>query len=221
MKLYNMTVSPFAARCRIQIYAKGLDVEFVEMPVQLPDDYAEINPIRRVPALEVDDTVIPESQVICEYLEDAEGEDVGSGPSLRPDDAQACAEMRLLTRIADIYIMEHMEKLYGYLRPETRDKKVMAELGEGIAKGLGFAAHYLSGDRYAVDGELSLADCALMPVLYYVKTFCPALELGDLLIHNKTAASYYFATLEDPHVGKVIGEIHDGLQPLLGAAMAP
>ena len=32
MQLYNSQLSPFSSRIRIQIYAKGLDVEFLEPP---------------------------------------------------------------------------------------------------------------------------------------------------------------------------------------------
>ena len=51
MKLYNVYGSPIAARCRIQIYAKELDVEIVEPPggVSSPE-YKAINPTGKVPA---------------------------------------------------------------------------------------------------------------------------------------------------------------------------
>jgi glutathione S-transferase len=72
MKLYNLDLSPFAARCRIQIHAKGLEIPSEEPPGGLSsDEYKKINPTGKVPELELDDgTVLSESAVICEYLED-------------------------------------------------------------------------------------------------------------------------------------------------------
>ena len=87
MKLFQTYASPFPTRVRLLIYAKGLDVELVEPPgfhasTEAKGDYLKVNPIGRVPALVLDDgRVLPESEVICEYLEDAYPE-----PSLRPAD---------------------------------------------------------------------------------------------------------------------------------------
>jgi len=83
---------------RLLLYAKGIDVEIVEPPgfhasTQSKGDYLRINPIGRVPTLVLDDgRALPESEVICEYLEDAYPE-----PSLRPADPWDRARMRLLS----------------------------------------------------------------------------------------------------------------------------
>ena len=54
MKLYNSNLSPFASRCRIQIYAKGLDVAMADPPGGAGSAaYKAINPTGKVPALEV------------------------------------------------------------------------------------------------------------------------------------------------------------------------
>ena len=81
MKLYNVPLSPFAARCRIQIYAKKLPIELVDPPGGLgSESYRRLNPTGKVPALQLDDGfVLPESAVIGEYLEDRFPE-----PALRP-----------------------------------------------------------------------------------------------------------------------------------------
>ena len=71
MKLYDIKSSPYAARCRIQIYAKNLYVDQVEMPIGLPADYDAINPIAKVPALEVDGEIIPESSAISVFARSA------------------------------------------------------------------------------------------------------------------------------------------------------
>src|SRR6267154_987311 len=72
MKLYSADLSPYSARVRMQIYAKGIKGIVIELPEHwgLPK-IRERFPIGRVPVLEIDgdgDT-IPESEVIAEYLE--------------------------------------------------------------------------------------------------------------------------------------------------------
>ena len=77
MQLYQTYLSPFPTRVRLMLYAKGIDCEIVEPPGFHGDprskgSYLAINPIGRVPALVLDDgRVLPESEVICEYLEEA------------------------------------------------------------------------------------------------------------------------------------------------------
>src|SRR5665213_2272925 len=94
MKLYQTYASPFPTRVRLQIYAKG--------------HYLKINPIGRVPTLVLDDgRALPESEVICEYLEDAFPQ-----PSLRPADPWGRARMRLISRICDFYLVMAMVPLF-------------------------------------------------------------------------------------------------------------
>ena len=87
MKLYQTYTSPFPTRVRLMLYAKGIEAEIIEPPgfhssAESKGDYFAINPIGRVPTLVLDDgRALPESEVICEYLEDA-----FPTPSLRPAD---------------------------------------------------------------------------------------------------------------------------------------
>ena len=77
MKLFQTYASPFPTRVRLLLYAKGIEVEIIEPPgfhssAESKGYYLEINPIGRVPTLVLDDgRALPESEVICEYLEDA------------------------------------------------------------------------------------------------------------------------------------------------------
>src|SRR5262249_5028818 len=72
MKLYSMNGSHFASKCRIVIYEKGAPVDIVPIPggdLQSPE-YLKIYPMGKTPALAVDGTIIGESEIINEYLEE-------------------------------------------------------------------------------------------------------------------------------------------------------
>ncbi len=62
---------------RLLLYAKGIEVEIIHPPgfhasTETKEAYLKVNPIGRVPTLVLDDgRALPESEVICEYLEDA------------------------------------------------------------------------------------------------------------------------------------------------------
>ncbi len=121
MKLYSAVLSPFASRVRLAIYAKGLDIEITTPPggATRSPEYLAINPIGRVPALALDDgSVIPESDTIVEYLDDA-----FPTPPLRPASAEDKAKARLLARIGDLYLMSQGGGLFGQINPATATRR--------------------------------------------------------------------------------------------------
>ncbi len=74
MKLYNLTAGTNPRRTRIYLAEKSVEVPMVEIDIiagehQQPD-YLAINPLGKMPALELDDgTIITESVAICRYFE--------------------------------------------------------------------------------------------------------------------------------------------------------
>ena len=146
MKLYQTYASPFPTRVRLLIYAKGLDVEMIEPPgfhasVESKGDYLRINPIGRVPTLVLDDgRAIPESEVICEYLEDAFPE-----PSLRPADPLDRARMRLLSRICDFYVVMAMVPLFNLSARSRRhwEPAAVTAAADKVADALAYLETYI------------------------------------------------------------------------------
>ena len=73
MKLYTGDLSPYSAKIRMQIYAMGIadDIEF-ELPLTqfFSGRLKETSPIGRIPILKTDAGVIPESEVIADYLDE-------------------------------------------------------------------------------------------------------------------------------------------------------
>lgn len=211
-KLYNSPLSPYAARCRIQMYAKGLDVELLDMPGAIDvEEFVNLTPMHKVPTLDHDGVIIPESQVIAEYWEEAE-----KGVSLLPDDAQARAQVRLIARICDLYIMLPMGKLFGQINPKSRDEVIVKDMFEHVERGLGWLEHYIDGSAYAVGDQLTLADCVLMPVLYFVSNITPLFGRDCILCDTPAVHQYYEATQADPHVARVYEEVETAFGKMMG-----
>lgn len=71
MKLYDAPRCPYCARVRIALAEKELAYETVEIDLSdRPDWLYELNATGRVPVLDDDGFVLPESAVIMEYLEE-------------------------------------------------------------------------------------------------------------------------------------------------------
>jgi glutathione S-transferase len=207
MKLYSLPASPFAARCRMQIYAKDLPVEIVTPPGgQKSDVYAAINPLRRVPSLDTGQGVIPESDTILEFLEETFPE-----PSLLPDTALGRARARLLRRIADLYVMEPMLPLLAVLDAERRDKELVSRQLHKIEWGLKQLDHHVDRGGYAVGEHLTTADCTLVPTLLYATALLPRFEVAEPLRFRDRLAAYWGRMQQDPHAARVLEEMRAAL----------
>ncbi|MFL5981549.1 MAG: glutathione S-transferase family protein [Gaiellaceae bacterium] len=146
--LYDADRCPYCARVRIALAEKG--IEYEPVVIDLDDRPAwiyEKNPLGRVPVLEEDAFVLPESVVINEYLEERYPE-----PALWPADPGERAFGRLL-----VFRFDELSKPYYALRrgDDGAVDRVNAELAKLNA--VLTARPYLSGR------EFGLADIAFVP----------------------------------------------------------
>jgi len=213
LKLYNVALSPFVARVRIQIYAKQLKLELVDPPGGLgSESYKKLNPTGKVPALQLDDgSVLPESTVIAEYLEDRFPE-----PSLRPADPAARARMRLLSHFADLYFVPALVALFGQVNPAQRNAKVVAERIEELRPRYDQLAGFLGPGPLAVGAELSLADCSLYPLFFFATRLHPLLGDKDPTAERAPLARWWQAVRKHEAVQRVEGELAKALAASMG-----
>lgn len=212
MQLYSANLSPYASRARLAIYAKGLPVDIQYPPGGMKSsEYLAINPMGKVPCLHLDDgSSVPESTTILEYLEDAFPE-----TPLRPKDPAEAARVRLIGRVTEMYVMEPLHHLFDQMNPETRDQKRTDALLDEMDKGLERLEHYLSGDAFAAGSELTLADCEIVPVLFYVKAMGPAFGRGDMIARHAKLSAYLKSASNHAAVAKVNGELGAALKTFM------
>lgn len=204
MKLYSANLSPYASRARLAIYAKGLPVEIAYPPgggLKSPE-YLAINPLGKVPCLETaSGEGTPESLVILEYLEDLYPE-----PSLLKGSPEQRARIRLIARIADLYVMGAAHALFAQLNPATRDPATLEGQLDKLAQGLSWVECYLEETGYAAGADFSLADCVLVPCLIWVPIMA-RLGRPELATANPKLAAYTERVKAHPAVAKVWAEM--------------
>ena len=215
MKLYHVALSPFAARCRIQIYAKQLPVELVDPPGGLSSEsYRKLNPTGKVPALQLDDgSILPESAVIGEYLEDRFPE-----PALRPADPATRARMRLLVHFADLYLVPPLVALFKQANPAQRSAAVVAERIEELRPCYDQLAGFLGPGPYAVGAELTLADCALFPLFFFATRLHPLLGDKDPTAERAPLSRWWQAVRRHDAIVRVDGELAKALAASMAGA---
>ena len=155
LTLYDADRCPYCARIRIVLAEKGLPYETVV--VDLDDRPAwiyEKNPLGKVPVLEEDDFVLPESAVIMEYLEERYPE-----PPLWPADPAERAAGRLLLERFD-----QLSRPYYALRRGDEDAR------EHLDAELAGLDSLLARRPFLTGREFGLADAAYLPWILRAET---------------------------------------------------
>lgn len=178
IRLCGFHLSNYHNKVRLQLLEKG--VAFEEDANARPsqsDEFLARSPIGKVPFLELDGARIAESQVLCEYIEDAYPD-----KPLYPRDPLARAKVRELITFIELHLELVARKLYG--QAFFGAKPVSDAAKEAIAKDLEKGARALKGlakfDPYIAGKEFTLADCAAAVSL-------PVVSLASKIVLGKDA----------------------------------
>lgn len=173
LTLVSHHLCPYVQRAAIALHEKN--VPFNRVTIDLTDKpgwFLKISPLGRVPLLRVpsaqaSETVLFESSVICEYLEETQ-----PGPRLHPEDPLERARHRAwmefgLAILADLWGFETARDPATY---ETRRQALAAKFA-AVEAVLG-AGPYFAGAR------LSLVDAVFAPIFRYFDVFDTIAETG-------------------------------------------
>lgn len=151
LTLYDAARCPFAARVRIVLEEKDVEYETVEIDLDdRPAWFYDKDPAGRVPVLEEDGFVLPESRVIVEYLDERFPE-----PALLPADSAD----RALVRLA----VERFDAISGPYYDYRSDRTAGNEAA--LHEALGELDATLARQPYVAGREYSLADVMYVPWL--------------------------------------------------------
>ena len=163
IKLYDFKSSPNCQRVKVVLEEKGLEYETVPVDLrkreQKAPEYLAMNPYGKVPVLVDGDTVLYESCIINEYLEEKYPD-----PPLLPADAVSRARIRILID----YGITHTNDSHQAIRAEMvkpegeRDAGALAAAKALFVEQLQTLERELEGRDYMA-GDFSLLDAAHVP----------------------------------------------------------
>ena len=213
MILYSGDLSPYSAKVRMQIYAMGVNDDFsFELPVVqfFSGKLKEVSPIGRIPILKTDEGLIPESEVIAEYIDELYPQQslVGNTPMER-------ANIRVLSRIADTYLMDNIFLALGQMRVPEPNQAIIDLLTAQVVRGVTALEEYLTADGYAGGTELTRADCSLVPALYMCDRTLPRLGISNPVLGLVKTEAYWGRIQQNEHAARVIDEMDRGLKARL------
>jgi len=161
-------------RVRLVLAAKGVTYDSVMVdPAKPPEDLIEVNPYQSVPTLVERDLVLYAASVVSEYLDERYPH-----PPLMPVDPLSRARLRLaMLRLEHDWVPQVQAIQSG--------NKVQAEAGrKRLRELLAESLPLFKVSKFFLNTEMSLADCALAPIIWRLQALGVALPKDGKLIED-------------------------------------
>lgn len=200
LKLCGFHVSNYHNKVRLALLEKGIPFEEdANCRPSQKDEWIARSPMGKVPIIETDAGNLAESQVICDYLEDAYPQ-----TPLYPKDALAKARVRELITVIELHMELVARRLYGGLffggRFSDETKK---EVERDLAKGVRAFAKLAKFDPFVAGKDLTLADCSAFVNLPLIAMTSKLAFGRDFLADLPQVKGYLKMLGERPHFKKV------------------
>ncbi|HSV61322.1 MAG TPA: glutathione S-transferase family protein [Variovorax sp.] len=178
LTLVSHLLCPYVQRAAIALREKNVPFERVVIDLaNKPDWFVKISPLGKVPLLRVPraaggESILFESNVICEYIEETQ-----EGPRLHPADPLQRAEHRAWMEFGSAILAD----LWGY--ETTRDAEVFEQKRQALATRFERVEAALAEGPFFAGQRFSLVDAVFAPVFRYFELFD---ELHDSHVFDQT-----------------------------------
>jgi glutathione S-transferase len=175
MKLYDGGRAPNPRRVRIFLSEKAVQIPLVPVDIgkleHKSEQFAAVNPRRRVPALQLDDgTVIAESFAICRYIEA-----LHPNPPLFGTGAREQALVEMWNRRVELELLFGVAQVLRHTHPAMAALEVpqVPQWGEvnraRVAEFLSFLDQAIAGRRFIAGDTFSVADITALVAVDLMK----------------------------------------------------
>ena len=214
IKLCGFHISNYFCKVRIAMLEKGVPFELD--PTCRPSQKEEFlarTPMGKVPFIEIDGAELCESQVICEYLEDAYPQ-----KPLYPRDPLERARVRELITFMELHVELVARRLYGQVFfGQPADEAVKQAVEKELLKGVRALRSRAKFDPYIGGGELTLADCAAYVHLPLV-SLATKLAYGHDMLESMPQIKPYLKMLGERAAFRQVSDDRKAAQAAMKAA---
>ena len=214
LKLCGFHISNYFNKVRIAMLEKG--VAFELDPTCKPsqsEQFLARTPMGKVPFVEIDGAQLSESQVICEWLEDAYPQ-----KPLYPRDPLERARVRELIAILELHVELVARRLYGQVffnRPPDEALKEVVE--KDLVKGIRAFRARAKFDPYVAGSQLTLADCAAFVHLPLI-SLATKLAFGKDMLESMPQIKPYLKMIGERPAFKTVNDDRKAAQAAMKAA---
>lgn len=173
LTLVSHHLCPYAQRAAIALHEKNVAFDRVTIDLaEKPGWFLKISPLGKVPLLrvpsaEAGETVLFESSVICEYIEETQ-----PGPRLLPEDPLERARHRAWMEFGSAILAE----LWGF--ETARDAASYETRRQALAAKFAAVEAVLGAGPYFAGASFSLVDAVFAPIFRYFDVFDTIAETG-------------------------------------------
>ena len=175
MKLYDGGRAPNPRRVKVYLAEKGLSIPIEQVDLgklaHKSPAYTAINPLQRVPALQLDDgTIITESMAICRYFESLHPD-----PPLFGRGAKEAALVEMWERRMEFHLLGPVSHVFRNSHPAMKEMEVPQVPAWAEAKKprvidfLALLDRELQGRRYVAGDAYTVADITGMIAVDFMK----------------------------------------------------
>lgn len=165
MTLHGVALSPFVRKAMLALEFYGFDYDSVPtFPGDESPEFRAISPLGKVPVLLHDGFSIPDSSVICRYLDR-----LSPTKSLYPTDPQEEARASWLEEYADSRLIENCAGIFQerLLKPKlfnqpTDEERLANILDNSLPECLAYLESVVPDAGYLVGSDMSIADLAVV-----------------------------------------------------------
>jgi glutathione S-transferase len=162
--IHGAAPSPFARKVRVLCHEKGLDYELRTLaPFPKTPELLALHPLGKIPVLQDGDFVLPDSSVICAYLER-----LHPAPRLYPKDPKQLGRALWYEEYADTKLIEVVGAVFfeRFVKPnvfngEPDEAVVRDALENKIPPAFDYLEKQIPKGGETLLGELSIADLAV------------------------------------------------------------
>lgn len=184
--IYGFPLSTFVRATRLVCHEKGVDYDLIPATPH-SDELGGRHPFGKIPAFEHGDVTLFESLAIMTYVDET-----FDGPVLQPADALGRARMlQWISAYNDaIFGAAFAVALNRFIRPVLQqvpgDEAAVEEALPRLAHGLAVLNGAVSDSPYFAGDALTMADCAIYPMVWYM----PVLGCADLMADNPALSAW-------------------------------
>lgn len=169
--LHGYRYSVYSWIARLALHEKGVAYDWQEVDpfaTDMPVEYLDLHPFRRVPTLVHGDFALHETHAVTRYVDEA-----FAGPSLQPGDARSRARMNQIVSIVDSYGYWPLVRqvfAHGFFRACLGRPGDDTEIRTGLAAAprvLGAIERLCKDEDFLLTGRVTLADLHLYPMIAY------------------------------------------------------
>ena len=163
-KIIGSGLSPFVRKTRVFLAEKGIPYELDPLvPFGVSAEYKKKSPLGKIPCLEHDGRALPDSSVICAYVEKVQPQ-----PPLYPTDAWDYGRALwfeeymdggfVANAMAPIFFERIVKKLIGGQADQAR---IQGALDKALPDGLDYLTGELGDNQYVIGNRFTIADIAV------------------------------------------------------------